>query len=220
MPRYLKTGESELIRSLFLDNLNVGITGQAPNITIRRNSDDFYWDFDDNTFKASGWTTRVGSMSETDATTEPGLYQYSFDMGGLDADTYYVKTTLTGANASNTPQTNEIITGEWMDDSELEKEVMMNVGFDDDTNILTFETWLEIEGVIETAVTNAKLSLRDEDGTEVFTGLSNATPDANGVFKMTKSAPGLSADTTYYAKMAIEFEGADVVTIKGLITTD
>lgn len=41
-----------------------GVTGLVPTVAVRRTSDGFYLDWDDNTFKSSGWVTKYGDMTE------------------------------------------------------------------------------------------------------------------------------------------------------------
>jgi hypothetical protein len=48
-------------------------------LEIWRKSDGKYFDFDDQTFKSVGWTTRQGPMTELNATYSPGVYYYDFD---------------------------------------------------------------------------------------------------------------------------------------------
>lgn len=41
-----------------------GITGLAPTVAVRRLSDGYYYDWNDSTFKASGWTTKAGALTD------------------------------------------------------------------------------------------------------------------------------------------------------------
>lgn len=45
-------------------NSGGGITGQSPTVALRRLSDGYYLDWNDNTFKNSGWTTKNASMTD------------------------------------------------------------------------------------------------------------------------------------------------------------
>jgi hypothetical protein len=63
-------------------NKATGVTGLSPTVAIRYGvNSSFYFDFDDNTFKTSGWTTRRATLSEI----EPGLYELA---GGLDTSAF------------------------------------------------------------------------------------------------------------------------------------
>lgn len=52
-----------------------GVTGLSPSVSIRRLLDNKYFDFDDNSFKASGHTTRSKTMNELG----DGRYQLRFN---------------------------------------------------------------------------------------------------------------------------------------------
>ena len=57
-----------------------GITGLSPTVALRDGSTlNSYLDFNDNTFKTAGWTTKYASMSEA----ERGHYQRSLDLSAL-----------------------------------------------------------------------------------------------------------------------------------------
>jgi len=53
-----------------------GSTGQTVLLVIRRTADDFYLDFNDNVFKASGHTTRQLTMTEVSASDSQGVYRF------------------------------------------------------------------------------------------------------------------------------------------------
>lgn len=67
------------------------------NIKIKRDADDYFYDFDDNTFKASEHTTVNGQMSEINNTIVPGEYEKSVDVSSWSAGVYtgYVEYTGT-----------------------------------------------------------------------------------------------------------------------------
>jgi hypothetical protein len=64
---------------LIVDSSGVPVTGQTPFIKIRRQLDNFYLDFNDGTFKNSGWTSPTHVLNEIGATYSPGLYQLIWD---------------------------------------------------------------------------------------------------------------------------------------------
>ena len=89
-------------------------------LLIWRASDGYFYDFDDDTFKASGHTDIDQQMSELDATNAPGVYYYDFDTSSItnavaagDAYHYFIKET--GGNAKNVPQTGAVQVGLWAD---------------------------------------------------------------------------------------------------------
>ena len=84
----IQQNQTEQIEVFLTDYSNVPITGASPTIKIRRISDDKYLDWDDNTFKATGWTTIADAMTEIDSTNGPGEYKIVFDSSGLSDDNY------------------------------------------------------------------------------------------------------------------------------------
>ena len=111
---WVQQNATERIETTVLDDAAVALTGLTNVLlTIRRKSDDQFWDFDDSTFKASGWTTRQGVMTEVDATNEPGTYYYSFNTNTLADDVYYMYVTC--ASAANVPQASELKVGGYVD---------------------------------------------------------------------------------------------------------
>lgn len=117
----IATGGTEIIEALITDVNNAVLTGLTDiKIDCRRKSDGKLIDWNDFTFKSSGWTTRQLALTETDATNEAGWYRYSFNTGSIVSpvanDVYTVtvrQTSLT--NASNVPQFGVIRTGSFVD---------------------------------------------------------------------------------------------------------
>jgi hypothetical protein len=58
----------------------IPVTGQTPTAGVRRVLDGYWYDWNDGTFKAAGWGSRMGAMSEV-GTTAPGLYVRLFNPG-------------------------------------------------------------------------------------------------------------------------------------------
>jgi hypothetical protein len=107
---HIQNGQTERIEVLALDAAGNPITGLSDVLlTIRRISDDYYLDFNDNTFKASGWTTRQKVMTELDATNDAGIYYYDFDTSGFSDDTYQLR--ASSATATNDPWAGELRVG-------------------------------------------------------------------------------------------------------------
>lgn len=61
------------------------LNGLVMNLRISRNSDGFYYDFNDGTFKETGHT----AIETTISNPGDGYYEYILDTTGLDADIYY-----------------------------------------------------------------------------------------------------------------------------------
>lgn len=72
--------------------------------------------------------------------------------------------------------------------------------------VLTVIACLERSGQAITSCTSCTVTVYDADGAEQFE-ISDDTADAQGVFKLTKSSPGLTAGRAYYAAVAIAYSG-------------
>lgn len=78
-------GATELIQVYAIDSAGAALTGLTDlYVRIRRQSDGFYYDWADSTFKNSGWTTVNGILTEEDATREAGVYSRSFTAPSAD----------------------------------------------------------------------------------------------------------------------------------------
>lgn len=81
------------------------IIGETPTVSFRRLSDSQYLDWNDTTFKASGWTTKAGSLTEIDSTNLPGVYQRTLNTAAIITSPgwyvaeYYVNGDVAGADA-------------------------------------------------------------------------------------------------------------------------
>lgn len=110
----IQNSQTERIEVVALDSSGSPVTGLSDVLlAIRRISDDFYFDFNDSTFKGSGWTTRQQQMSELDATNDAGLYTYDFNTAGLSDDNYQMRSE--SATAVNFPKTGELKVGDYVD---------------------------------------------------------------------------------------------------------
>ncbi len=64
--------------------LNNGRTGATVIVAVREaDTTDSWLDFNDNTFKTAGWTTRQAAMTEISAANVPGLYRTAIDITAL-----------------------------------------------------------------------------------------------------------------------------------------
>jgi len=97
----------------FNDGLGSSGGTQAPQIEIQRKSDGNYLDFNDNTFKSSGWTTRQQDMSELDTANSPGAYFYDFDTSGFSDDEYFIR--VDTPDAFNSPAEGYLKVGDFID---------------------------------------------------------------------------------------------------------
>lgn len=60
---YHQSDQSHRVVYVITDNNGNPVTGQTVRIAVQRVSDDAFLDFNDNIFKTSGWTTRLGTMN-------------------------------------------------------------------------------------------------------------------------------------------------------------
>ena len=66
-----------------------GITGSTDlTLKIRRQADDYLFDFNTTTFKSSGWTTVAATMTEIDASNLAGEYKYTVSVLNFDDGMY------------------------------------------------------------------------------------------------------------------------------------
>jgi hypothetical protein len=111
-------GTTERIEAVVLDGSLAPLTGLTTVVvSIRRASDDTFYDFNDFTFKASGWTTRQQQMSEIDSANAPGEYAYDWDTSAMTNperdDTYEIRVDET-TSAANVPQVGELKIDQWV----------------------------------------------------------------------------------------------------------
>lgn len=126
----VQTGGKEPIEVLALDSFRQPITGLSNlKIRVRRLSDDYLLDWDDQTFKTPGSVVQVLlPLVEVHATGSPGYYHLNTPphTRGLDTaqivnptddDTYIVTALQDGApqNAANMPMNGEVKVGQYVD---------------------------------------------------------------------------------------------------------
>lgn len=122
----IQTGATEPIEVLVVDAAGALLTGLLNvKVQIRRQSDDFYLDWSDNSFRAgASVVTMLQALGELDLTYAPGIYRF---VGGWNTstianpvagDTYFVTAVQDGVpqNAGNLPARGEIKSGQWPDD--------------------------------------------------------------------------------------------------------
>lgn len=91
--------------------------------------------------------------------------------------------------------------------------VLQGFGYDQTNDELTGIIWVESgNSVVSTDLDTCTVRWYDEDGTLLFT-MTDSAADSQGIFKLTKSAPGLTADGVYYAVSEIVITGFG--TVKG-----
>lgn len=114
----VKHGTTERIFATVSDSSGSPVSGLADVLLeMYRKSDGKYFDFNDTTFKSSGWTTRQGAMTELSAAYSPGVYYYDFNT--TDHSSQFVEEsylmTVTSATAANDPLYGELKVGGFVD---------------------------------------------------------------------------------------------------------
>lgn len=114
----IQTGTVEPITVDVTDSSGDPLVGKADIfVRLRRESDGFFLDWADDTFKGVGWTTKDQVLGEVDATEIPGLYEVS---GGWDTsavtnlvvdDVYVVSALQTPGTDAKLPAPGELKVG-------------------------------------------------------------------------------------------------------------
>jgi hypothetical protein len=122
MSERIRTGNVEPIEVYITNRRFEPLTGLTSiYVRIRRVSDGYYFDWNDSTFKNTGWTTLDKITTEVDATNFPGLYKVT---GGLDTsaitnptadDDYQVLTLENPADEAVVPMPALLRVGQWVD---------------------------------------------------------------------------------------------------------
>jgi len=95
-----------------------------------------------------------------------------------------------------------------------------NAVYSNSADALTVNAWLVDQGRHVADPIDCTFTLYDDAGSPVFSELYSDSPDANGVFRLTKSAPGLSHDKTYYGKVDIYAVSGLYSSLIGLVTVE
>jgi hypothetical protein len=126
----IQTGDKEPIEVLIVDAARQTLTGLTNiKLRIRRTSDDFFFDWSDNAFKApASVVTMLQLLAEVDAANAPGRYHLNKagHIRGFDTSTIFNPTTDdtyeatvlqdgTPQSAANVPQVGEIKVGDFLD---------------------------------------------------------------------------------------------------------
>jgi hypothetical protein len=151
----IQTDDVEPIEVLVLDSQNQPLTGLTDvKLRVRRNSDNLFFDWSDDTFKNyPSVTTFLQELSEIHSTAAPGKYRLASvnHPNGLDTsritnanddDTYFLTAIQDSAvlSASNLPQVGELSVGQWVDhidwnisdnaDPDEVRDVLIDLGLD------------------------------------------------------------------------------------------
>lgn len=116
----IQTGSVEPIEIFAVTTAGAPATGLSTLVVrVRRNSDGFYLDWADDTFKSTGWTTINGALTEVDATNAPGLYSRSFDTSAITnkaTDDIYTIIPDKTSGTTRLPAPAQLYEGDYVDD--------------------------------------------------------------------------------------------------------
>lgn len=84
---YNQNDQTSKVLYAITDSSGNPVTGQTVRLAVQRVSDGYFRDFSDGTFKASGWTTRLATMSY-DTTGEYYGYDLQVSAGNLVSGDY------------------------------------------------------------------------------------------------------------------------------------
>ncbi len=214
----ISLGDAEPVVVLVKDQLGDPLTGKSDIKAkvwryIPGTSTLQFLDWSDLTFKDRTLvTTLLQGMSEVDPTGAPGDYRIVIDTSAitnvLDGDTLQVEAEQDGGvDAVGLPVGDEIKVGGWVDQILMRDLVVkQSYSYDAAGDILTGLVWVEWENKVQTGASNCSVGWYDADGSLMFT-MTKASPDAQGLFKVTQSAPGLATSRIYYAKPVLTVPG-------------
>ena len=162
--------------------------------------------------------TRIGTggvLTLVKQADETGFYSASIEVAGL-GETQYVllfKAVIGGTNAIAVDYLH-------IDEDPHVRGCVANAVYANATDTLTVNVWLTDQGLAVTVPFDCTFTLYDDTGEAVFAALYSAECDANGVFRFTKAAPGLSHDQTYYGKVDIYDDYGIHSGLVGLVTVE
>lgn len=87
---------------------------------IKRDTDDYFYDFSDGTFKAAGWTMLAGVMTEIDPPIVPGEYEYQVDISGWNDGFYTAYCEYSGAPPQHGAEEVNIVNGQVLFEAPIE----------------------------------------------------------------------------------------------------
>jgi hypothetical protein len=215
----IQTGDVEAITLDVRGASGLPLVGATEvQVRIRRKSDGLYLDWDDLTFKGSGWTTLDETATEDDSTLAPGLYSTSLDTGAvtnLAADDTLTVLPIKGAAPDTStavlPPPGEIKVGQWVDAVGLDLVTTATIG-SAVSDTLRLAAWLVRGGApVSTGLLSATVSMETAAGVSVVAAGAMAGPSALGVF--TRDVPGVTlADATNYITVVTITDGLGAVT--------
>ena len=93
----------------------------------------------------------------------------------------------------------------------------LSAAYDDDTDVLELAVWVERLGFTVDNPTSCSVDWYEPDGTLLFT-VSDSSPDAQGIFQITRASTTLVANTAYYVEVSVTDSAGTVTTTRGTPT--
>jgi hypothetical protein len=276
----IKTGATEPIEVLAVDSTDEPLIGLSNlKLRIRRQSDGYFFDWSDNSFKGTAAQPLI-VLDEIDGAKAPGEYRLNASphVKGFNTaaivnananDTYFVTALQDGGgSAVGFPMRGEIKVGDFIDlidqaisdnaspaevlqalrDFGLDHLVSVNPGivppaagtyirqildklnqsqthflemsfsYNPDNDTFVGNAWIESGNLVVVNSGAIVVDLYDENRTLIFS-MADATPDAGGVFKVSRTPTGLVKNRSYYAEATVTLPDTSTVRgIKGMFT--
>jgi hypothetical protein len=103
------------------------IVGIIPTCIIVRVTDGYIFDWNDLSFKSSGWTIKSNNFTETDSTNIPGLYGIMFDVSTFNDGYYQFYGTYQGTYGQTSEYEFNILNGSLATLSRTESQNISNI---------------------------------------------------------------------------------------------
>jgi hypothetical protein len=179
-------------------------------LKVHRESDGFFFDFSDNTFKAAGHVDIDRTMTAVDAVNVPGVYETSWDTSLIVApvanDKYFVD--IQSATSANLLALGEILSGDYVDPV-----YQLKVGLIDDdaggtpTDRYT-ATFFEDSERFATGVSAVSIEIRDAtDDSVLVASVAMVQIAATGIFRHEETVDRVVDGAHYYALVTFTVGG-------------
>jgi hypothetical protein len=226
MSERIVAGAVEPIIATVTDQSGIPLTDRA-NILVKvwRTSDGNYLDWSDMTFKTGAAVVQLlQQMAEVDRAYSPGEYRTDLDTGlianQLPDDNYHVVVLQTPSNgAGNLPQFGELRLGQWVAEAVSKPyQVLQSFSYNALLATLTGMVWVEYHNLVFNTPSSVEVTWYNASGAVLFV-MTDAAPDAQGVFKVSRSSTPLALNTSYYAIARVTVPGIGLISGgKGIFT--
>ena len=156
-----------------------------------------------------------GVVSLVKQASETGFYGAALNLDGVEPGQFVLlfRALIGGTSAINVDYLR-------VEGDGRERRCVANAVYSGESDALTVNAWLTCEGGCVEGALQCGFELYDDEGELVFDGLTSSEADGRGVFRLTRSAPGLAADRSYYGKVTI-FDGLGIFSsLVGLVTVE